>query len=69
MQTDYFYPALGDRTTPQEWAEADQKDLLEQARARTAEILAGPPPTHIAPETDAEIRARFPIRLNGARAS
>lgn len=64
MQTDYYYPAMADRRTPQEWDTASDKDLLERARIRTRELLSAPEPTHIAPETDAEIRARFPIRLN-----
>ncbi|MEL6282568.1 MAG: trimethylamine methyltransferase family protein [Pseudomonadota bacterium] len=64
MQSDYFYPALGDRTTPQEWADNGAEDLLAQARRRTREILDEPVVAHIPPEIDAEIRARFPIRLN-----
>jgi hypothetical protein len=36
---------------------------LERARVRTQEILAGPPPDHIPPKVDEEIRKRFPIRL------
>ena len=64
MESDYFYPALADRRTPQEWASADDGDLLERARQRTAEMLAAPHPMHISPETDREIRARFPIYLN-----
>ncbi|MCG7519780.1 trimethylamine methyltransferase family protein [Ruegeria sp. Ofav3-42] len=63
MQTDYYYPAMADRRTPQEWDAASNKDLLENARIRTRELLSAPEPTHISPETDAEIRARFPIRL------
>ena len=63
MQSDYFYPALSDRRTPQEWAGALDKDLLERARARTRELLDGPHPDHLPPEIDAQIRARFPIRL------
>ena len=63
MQSDYFYPALGDRSTPQEWDKNDRKDLLAEARLRTREILAGPPPRHISPEVDTAVRARFPIRL------
>ena len=63
MQSDYFYPALGDRRTPQEWQDEGAPDLLEQARVRTEEILAGPPPSHIPAEIDREIRERFPIRL------
>lgn len=63
MQSDYFYPALADRRTPQDWASDSDKDLLERARARTRMLLEEPEPTHIPPEIDAEIRARFPIRL------
>ena len=64
MQSDYYYPALADRRTPQEWAMSDDRDLLASARERTREILSAPPPDHISPEVDAEIRVRFPIRLN-----
>ena len=64
MQDDYFYPQLADRRTPQEWAESGSPDLLQQARAKTREILAGPRPTHITAETDALIRSEFPIRLS-----
>lgn len=64
MQSDYYYPALADRRTPQEWADAPDKDLLKRARVRTRELLDGPHPSHIPDEVDREIRARFPIRLN-----
>ncbi len=64
MQSDYFYPALADRRTPQEWAAADDRDLMERARQRTRELLAEPHPSHLPAEVDAEIRGRFPIRLD-----
>ena len=63
MQTDYFYPSLGDRTTPEEWSERGADDLLEIARRKTEQLLASPEPTHIDDATDAAVRARFPIRL------
>ena len=63
MQSDYFYPALADRRTPQEWAASEETDLLARARARTRELLEAPWPEHIPAEVDAAIRARFPIRL------
>lgn len=63
MQSDYYYPELADRTTPQEWRDTGAPDLLEQARERTKEILASEKPTHIASNLDAYIRERFPIRL------
>lgn len=63
MQLDYFYPALADRRTPQEWAAGDNRDLLERARQRTWQLLAEPHPAHVPAQADAEIRAKFPIRL------
>ena len=63
MQSDYFYPATGDRSTPQEWASRADKDLLADARRRTREILDAPPPGHIPAEVDRAIRERFPILL------
>jgi len=59
MQDDYFYPTLGDRQTPQEWDAQRTPDLLEQARERTRELLAAPPPLHIPPDIDRTIRERF----------
>lgn len=63
METDYVYPALGDRTSPKEWAEKGKPGLLAKARARKEAILALP--SRAVPDaiTDARIRERFPIRL------
>jgi trimethylamine--corrinoid protein Co-methyltransferase len=73
MEADYFYPAMADRRTPQEWAAARDKDVLERARQRTQELLATPDPTHIPTEIDLEVRRHFPIRdfskLEGCRAA
>lgn len=63
MQSDYFYPDLADRRTPQDWADQGAPDLLEQARLKTRELQAETPPQHIPAEVDADIRRRFPIRL------
>ncbi|MEE3288165.1 MAG: trimethylamine methyltransferase family protein, partial [Pseudomonadota bacterium] len=63
MQRDYVYPDLGDRNSPKEWNEAGKPDLLENARARVAELLAAPRPEHIPAATDDQIRQRFPVRL------
>ena len=63
MQSDYFYPALADRRTPQQWRDEGAPDILEHARLRTQAILSGSPPAHIPPAIDREIRARFPIHL------
>lgn len=62
MQRDYVYPLVGDRTNPKEWIEQGSTDVLERARARTAALLAGHFPGHLA-GVDRAIRERFPIRL------
>ena len=63
METEYLYPALGDRRTPDEWEEAGGKDIRERARETLYGIMASHYPSYIAPDVDAEIRARFPILL------
>ncbi|MCR9151694.1 MAG: trimethylamine methyltransferase family protein [Rhodobacteraceae bacterium] len=63
MQTDYIYPALGDRTSPKEWVEKDRPDLLAKAIAKKQELLAAPVRAAFAADLDAALRARFPIHL------
>ncbi|MCI2398730.1 trimethylamine methyltransferase family protein [Aliiroseovarius subalbicans] len=65
MQTEYVYPALGDRTSPKEWDERDKPDLIENATARKEAILAERSQATFDPITDAAIRARFNIHLPG----
>lgn len=52
MQTEYIYPELGDRSSPNVWAEQGKPVLL-----------ASYFPTHISDEADLAIRAEFDIRL------
>jgi trimethylamine--corrinoid protein Co-methyltransferase len=63
MESEYLYPALGDRHTPDEWEEQGAKDIRERARERLGEILAAHYPAYIAPSLDARLRERFPIHL------
>jgi len=63
MQTDYVYPALGDRSSPKEWEERGRPDLLRNAIRRKNEILSEPSAAAFDPALDREIRARFPIAL------
>ncbi|MDN2564609.1 trimethylamine methyltransferase family protein [Aquibium sp. A9E412] len=55
MQTEYVYPALGNRMSPKEWVEADRPRLLDRATARKNAILAAAGP-QIDPQLDAAIR-------------
>jgi trimethylamine--corrinoid protein Co-methyltransferase len=64
MQSEYIYPDMGDRTSPNIWEEAGKPVLLDKAIARRDEILSGHFPKHISDETDTEIRSRFPIALS-----
>lgn len=63
MQRDHVYPALGDRTSPREWAENGKPDLIERATERKEEILADRSEARFDPRLDAEIRRRFTIHL------
>ena len=63
MQTDYVYPALGDRSSPKEWEENQKPDLLQNATRRKDSILSQPSRAALPPDVDAAIRARFQIHL------
>jgi trimethylamine--corrinoid protein Co-methyltransferase len=63
MQTEYLYPTVGDRRSPNEWTEQGSTDITERARRKVAEILANHFPAHVPEAIDAQIRSRFPVRL------
>jgi trimethylamine---corrinoid protein Co-methyltransferase len=63
MQTEYLYPAVGDRRSPNEWIEQGSTGITERAARKVAEILANHFPAHVPEAIDAEIRRRFPVRL------
>ncbi|MEO0485055.1 MAG: trimethylamine methyltransferase family protein [Pseudomonadota bacterium] len=65
MQRDFVYPELGDRTSPKEWAENGKPDLVANAKARTADLLATPTAAALPPDVDRAIRQRFNIHLSG----
>lgn len=64
MQTDYFYPEIGDRSSPKEWVERNKPVLIETAIARKREILGSTSRALLPDDVDAAIRAAFPIRLD-----
>jgi trimethylamine---corrinoid protein Co-methyltransferase len=63
MQSEYLYPAVGDRTSPKEWIEQGSTTIVERAVLRTSAILEHHFPRHLAEATDQRIRERFPIKL------
>ena len=64
MQTEYLYPEIGDRRTANDWQDGGRETVYELAHARVAQLLAGHYPEYIAPEADARIREKFPIKLD-----
>ena len=63
MQSEYIYPAIGNRMSPKEWAEAGKPLLLDRAIARKNEILAKAG-HQIEPEIDAAIRSIYNIHFS-----
>ncbi len=63
METDYYYPPMGDRYPPAVWMEMGSQTIVERARQRTKEILSQHYPTYIDPKKDEEIRRRYNIVL------
>jgi len=63
MESEYVYPDVADRATPDQWAEAGSTDMFERARARIADLMARTFPDHIDRADDARVRGAFPIRL------
>lgn len=63
METDYYYPPMGDRYPPAVWMEMGSQTIVDRARQRTKEILSQHYPTHIDPKKDEEIRRRYNIVL------
>ena len=64
MESEYRYPSVADRATPQAWEEVGAQNMEERARDYVRETLAEHYPGHIAPELDAAIRERFDIKLD-----
>ena len=63
MQSEYVYPAVGDRRSPNDWAERGSKNIVDRAMETVKEILARHHPRHISEETDSRIREGFKVLL------
>ena len=66
MKTEYLYPEVGDRRNPTEWAQGGKQTVYEIAHETARKILRDHYPRYIESDRDAEIRDRFPIRLERA---
>ena len=63
MQKDYLYPALSDRSSPNQWVERGRPSLVERASRKLETILAAHYPSHIPSAIDDAIRQSCPVRL------
>jgi trimethylamine--corrinoid protein Co-methyltransferase len=63
MRSEYEYPQLADRLTPNVWQEAGSMDIREQAAIRVKEILSTHYPDYIERGIDAKIRDKFKIEI------
>ncbi len=63
MKTEYLYPQIGDRLSPEQWEKKGSTETTDRAHERVREILRGYFPTHIDRKVDDRIRERFPIHL------
>lgn len=64
MESEYVYPEIADRQSPDSWREQGAQDIWERAHARVRDILSTHYPEHIEMTADDIVRAKFPIRLN-----
>jgi trimethylamine--corrinoid protein Co-methyltransferase len=67
MQREYFYPEVGDRTSPKEWKEIGSTNVVQKARDKVGKILSAHYPGHIGEATDRQLRDQFDIELPRAK--
>ncbi len=63
MESDFLYPRLADRRSPEEWDAAGAPDIRQAAKAFVRQVLAQHYPEHLRPEQAATLRRRFAIHL------
>jgi len=63
MERDYLYPEVGDRLSPEDWAEAGAASAADRAHTYVERTLGSHFPSHVPVHRDEIIRSRFPIAL------
>ena len=63
MMSDFLYPEISDRSSPNEWMSAGRPDIVEHAHRRVRTTLDTHFPDHISPRIDERIREHFDIKL------
>jgi trimethylamine--corrinoid protein Co-methyltransferase len=64
MQSEYVYPEIGDRLSPDDWVDAGARSAADVAHDRVVKVLASHFPDHVPSQHVERIRAAFPIRLD-----
>ena len=64
MQTEYVYPRVGDRLSPDDWLDAGGRSAHEVANDHVRRTLASHFPDHVPADRVRAIRDAFPIRLD-----
>ncbi len=63
MKSDYVYPQVADRQTPDAWQADGSRDMLDRARAKVRDILQTHQPNYLPADLDADLRRRYNILL------
>ncbi len=63
MNSEFVYPGLADRSSPDDWVDAGAKDIWEQATIKSKSILAKHKPEQIPKDIDIKIRNTYKIYL------
>ena len=63
MESEYVYPDISDRSSPKEWKENDNPEIIDTAHKEVTNILDNQKSNHISNEIDREIRKKFKIHF------
>ncbi len=63
MQSEYVYPDVGNRLSPDDWVDAGARPVIDVAHDQVLTTLADHVPTHLGVEAESRIRDLFDIRL------
>jgi trimethylamine--corrinoid protein Co-methyltransferase len=64
MRSDFLYPDVANRQSPEDWHEQGGKDVFEVAQVQVRQILDEHFPPHLSDSVEHEIRDQHDIRLN-----
>ena len=68
MESEYLYPSIGDRRTPDVWYDNGAKTIWDIAREKV-KMMMQHYPSYLSAEIDAQIRAEFDIKISAEEMS